>query len=187
MQVRATDTGKVPNDATSDITVHLDDKNKFPVFEPGIRNFKFKETVENEVITTVSAFSPRINKESEITYHITGGDYKNTFEVDENSGEVRINSGLDYEMYQEYLLWIEARDNGSPSLSSILRLNIQVKDMNDNAPVFDLSFYNVSIMEEQFPPQDLLEIHALDVDMGLNGKVWCLLFTYFYLLSFAKI
>ena len=75
------------------------------------------------------------------------------FAVSQSSGTITIKSPLDYELTQTYSLWLEARDSASePELSSYLRLDILITDRNDNNPVFDRTLYNVTVMEEDYPP-----------------------------------
>jgi protocadherin-16/23 len=42
-----------------------------------------------------------------------------------------------------------ARDNGSPPLSSTATVLVTIHDVNDNEPIFDQSFYNVSAAENE--------------------------------------
>ena len=43
---------------------------------------------------------------------------------------------LDREMQDNYLLVIEARDNGSPSNVALTNVSILINDVNDNSPTF---------------------------------------------------
>ncbi|KAF2354241.1 Cadherin [Trinorchestia longiramus] len=61
------------------------------------------------------------------------GDPHGYFTVDA-SGSVRVGRSLDREAVHLYLLRIEAKDNGHPSLSARTTVIVQVTDVNDNAP-----------------------------------------------------
>ena len=52
-----------------------------------------------------------------------------------------------------------------------MKLDIHVQDVNDNAPVFDKSEYNVALSESHLQGTPLLTIHAEDKDSGKNGRV----------------
>lgn len=64
---------------------------------------------------------------------IRGADY---FTVDQISGILECKVPLDYEKNIFYEITIEARDNGSPVMSSVQTVIIKVGDINDNSPQF---------------------------------------------------
>ncbi|XP_069892082.1 protocadherin-12 [Dipodomys merriami] len=81
------------------------------------------------------------------------------------------NATLDREQWPEYTLTLLAQDQGVQSLSAKKQLNIQISDVNDNAPVFEKSRYEVSTQENNPPSLHLITIQAHDADLGINGKV----------------
>lgn len=64
---------------------------------------------------------------------IRGADY---FTVDQTSGKLACKVPLDYEKNISYEISIDARDNGSPVMSSLQTVVIKVGDVNDNRPQF---------------------------------------------------
>ncbi|XP_032885696.1 protocadherin gamma-C5-like [Amblyraja radiata] len=78
---------------------------------------------------------------------------------------------LDREGISEYRLPILARDLGSPSLSSNKTIHITITDVNDNAPRFAESTYNVYVMENNAPGASIFELTALDPDLEQNSYV----------------
>lgn len=64
---------------------------------------------------------------------------------------------------------VEARDRGSPSLASELQLHVRVLDVNDNAPRFDNSSYEISLSEHTPRGSQLLLLKASDADA--NSKL----------------
>lgn len=127
--------------------------------------------VENSVFTTVSATSPKSGAAGKIRYAIAGGNTGDVFDVDEGTGEVSVSRGLDFETTTRYELWVAARDSSTPPLASVARFLVNVTDANDNSPIFDQPLYNASILEEQYPPQLVLNVHASDADAGRNGQL----------------
>ncbi|NXL76013.1 PCDA2 protein, partial [Leptocoma aspasia] len=53
------------------------------------------------------------------------------FKIDKKSGEIRTAGELDFEEIQSYDLEIEARDQGTPSLSGHCKVMLEVLDVND--------------------------------------------------------
>ncbi|XP_074147776.1 protocadherin-12 [Sminthopsis crassicaudata] len=78
---------------------------------------------------------------------------------------------LDRERWPEYNLTLLAQDHGEQPLSAKKQITIQISDINDNAPVFELSKYNISIWENNLPSSHLITVKAHDADLDLNGKV----------------
>lgn len=121
----------------------------------------------------MSATSPKQSPLNRIYYAIAGGNVGDSLQVDANSGEVMVaGNGLDYEVWPEYTVWIEARDSDSPPLRTVLRLIINVTDANDNPPKLDNLIYNASILEEEYPPQFVISVHATDIDSGSNAELF---------------
>lgn len=55
---------------------------------------------------------------------------------------------LDYEVSHEYYITIEATDSGSPPLSDMATVNINLTDVNDNQPAFSQDVYTTVISED---------------------------------------
>ena len=78
---------------------------------------------------------------------------------------------LDRETKSRYRLNLRASRRGSPA-PVLFQLNVNVLDINDNPPVFDIEEYNVSVNKSlDSSSLHLLSIHAEDEDEGANGKV----------------
>ena len=69
------------------------------------------------------------------------------FFIDQTTGVVKTNTILDRETQPYYNLTITASDNGTPPLSSSMEARIAVLDLNDNAPKFEKSVYEISVHE----------------------------------------
>ncbi|XP_054840770.1 protocadherin beta-16-like [Eublepharis macularius] len=78
---------------------------------------------------------------------------------------------LDREKAPEYNITITATDWGSPRLTSITIINVQISDINDNAPVFEKPAYEMQIRENNIPGLLIGLVHADDLDTERNAKV----------------
>ncbi|XP_037537396.1 protocadherin-8 [Nematolebias whitei] len=78
---------------------------------------------------------------------------------------------LDRETQGSYALELVAMDGGNPSRSGTTRIDVKVKDYNDNSPVFDRSSVTVDLPEDAPAGSLLLDLNAEDPDEGLNGEV----------------
>ncbi|XP_070797126.1 protocadherin beta-16-like [Pituophis catenifer annectens] len=87
---------------------------------------------------------------------------------------------LDREQMSHYNITITAIDQGSPRLTSITVISIQLSDINDNPPMFERGFYNLHLRENNIPGLFIGSVHAADVDTEQNAKVT-------YSLLFGKI
>ncbi|ESO12705.1 hypothetical protein HELRODRAFT_159291 [Helobdella robusta] len=89
------------------------------------------------------------------------------------AGEYRIvlSGPLDRELNSVFMLNLSCRDRGQPPLTSEMMLEINVKDINDNPPIFDKPLYKVSLSENNFIGEVVEQVTAKDADEGLNGKI----------------
>ncbi|XP_067852114.1 protocadherin-10-like [Heptranchias perlo] len=88
-----------------------------------------------------------------------------------NQYKLVVSETLDRETTPLYNVSISAWDTGSPPLSTNKTVLISVSDINDNAPRFTQSPYNVFLMENNAPGASIYAVTALDPDLGKNGKV----------------
>ncbi|VDN96460.1 unnamed protein product [Rodentolepis nana] len=92
--------------------------------------------------------------------------------ADGNPLRLRLIQPLDYEKLKSYEFILCVEDRGTPnSLSSRLRIHIDVLDENDNIPIFSQSKYFIIINESLPRGSVLLDLRAQDHDSGQNGQV----------------
>ncbi|XP_072119468.1 protocadherin Fat 3a isoform X1 [Mobula birostris] len=174
LTVRATDQGetwKLSTFATVTIIV-LDINDNPPVF--GRRDYL--TTVPEDIprgteVLTVYAASKDIGANAEITYSIRSGNEHGKFRIDPQEGIISVIEPLDYETCKNYYLTVEARDGGSPSLSTVTTVNVNVTDVNDNPPEFSRDIYN-SVISEDAPIGDSVAlVLAEDWDSQANAQI----------------
>ncbi|XP_060525001.1 cadherin-23 isoform X2 [Cylas formicarius] len=110
-------------------------------------------------------------KNAEIEYYLFGPFHEN-FTIDSVTGKISLKEPLDFELLvgppKENIrilpLSVRARDWGTPSLFSDVELLVYVEDINDHTPVFEESFYNVSIPENITGGTDIIQVQAYDDD-----------------------
>ncbi|TSK49682.1 Protocadherin-16 [Bagarius yarrelli] len=156
--------------ATVRITV-LDENDNRPAFGRVYYSLEVPENQEPVTLFTLRAADPDSGDSGVVQYKITDGDPTGDFYLDKKSGTLSSSKALDREKKARYTLTVEARDLGTPSLSSTATLDISVLDLNDNSPVFTSSSYMVEINEDAPEGTFVLEVTALDKDEGSNGQV----------------
>ncbi|XP_029959792.1 protocadherin gamma-A2-like isoform X27 [Salarias fasciatus] len=78
---------------------------------------------------------------------------------------------LDREKSSQYNITVTCSDEGVPSLSSSVTLTLQISDVNDNAPVFEMSSYEAYILENNTPGLSIFSVKATDADWNQNARV----------------
>ncbi|XP_038268823.1 protocadherin beta-16-like [Dermochelys coriacea] len=78
---------------------------------------------------------------------------------------------LDREKVPEYNISITATDRGTPRLTSVRIIRVQLSDINDNPPVFNESSYVMYLKENNHPGLLIGTVHAADLDTEQNAKV----------------
>uniref|UniRef100_A0A6I8SKY5 Cadherin domain-containing protein n=1 Tax=Xenopus tropicalis TaxID=8364 RepID=A0A6I8SKY5_XENTR len=83
-----------------------------------------------------------------------------------------VNTGsLDRELVPWYNITILATDRGSPQLSTIKVIKLDISDVNDNPPMFVKSTFVAYLPENNLPGASIYNIHASDPDAGDNAKI----------------
>ncbi|XP_060667097.1 LOW QUALITY PROTEIN: cadherin-related tumor suppressor [Drosophila nasuta] len=122
-------------------------------------------------LLTVKAYdadTPPLN--SQVRYFLKEGNV-DLFRINASTGEIVLLRTLDRELQSEYILTLVAMDTGSPPLSNTGIVKVEVQDINDNDPVFELQYYQ-TIIQENLPIGSLVLIaNASDKDTGPNAKI----------------
>ncbi|KAH7968787.1 hypothetical protein HPB52_011289 [Rhipicephalus sanguineus] len=175
--IHATDQGKVPLSSSASVRVFIASSSLFPKFQPGtVSRLTLSEGgigSKGQVLTTISATSPKVGPAARINYYIAGGNNGGALVLNPTTGDLRVVRGevLDLETMPRMQLWLAAGDSDDPMLSSATRIDIELTDVNDNVPEFDQDLYNTSVREEQLPGQLVAKLYARDADSDKNGRV----------------
>uniref|UniRef100_A0A8C6MNY7 Protocadherin beta 12 n=1 Tax=Mus spicilegus TaxID=10103 RepID=A0A8C6MNY7_MUSSI len=90
--------------------------------------------------------------------------------------ELVLDRALDREEQPKLALILTALDGGSPPRSGTTEVHIEVVDINDNAPQFIQSLYEVQIPENSPLNALVVTVFARDLDAGIHGTVTYSLF-----------
>ncbi|CAM4755086.1 unnamed protein product [Rotaria magnacalcarata] len=134
-KVRATDHGKPPLESTVHVKVHIINQNEYsPEFDKNTYHFSMDENSTNHTITFVGRVKAKDRDFGDyVTYALN--DNEHLFTIDQN-GSIWTDAIFDREIKDEYKLSVIAVDNSTDGLIGSTIVIIQIKDVNDNYPVF---------------------------------------------------
>nr|AAB50920.1 cadherin 3 [Caenorhabditis elegans, Peptide, 3337 aa] [Caenorhabditis elegans] len=169
--VEAIDDGKPRRRGNTTVIVTvLDEDDNAPRFSR-IFHVEVPEDVRiGEPVIQLSASDA--DEHSNHRFELDGGGEGIPFRVDENTGMVFVNDSLDFEKKQ-YRIKVKLTD-GAWLIETSLFVN--VKDVNDNAPIFEKPEY-LFISEEN--SAEIGQFHASDMDSENNGKRYSVTSPYF--------
>ena len=172
--VIAKDRGDPSMQSSIPVIIHVEDINDHtPQAENRTYLFEVEENTPPETeIGQVSAHDPDAGENGKLYYMIIDGNSYGVFGINRTTGVIFLVNEIDYEMSANYQLTILVEDNGSmrPQTTTIF-VDIDVKDLNDNAPQFTEDPVQFSI-RENIPIGDVIwTFSAHDADSTENGKV----------------
>ena len=175
LTVRAHDRGFPPQSSVQYIVVHiLDENDNPPVMNPAHYSAIIPENASIGLsVVTVTATDADDGLNGRIRYQITAGDENHDFTIADDYGIIRVAKNLNYESKNKYVLTVTAEDSGTEVRYSTATVNIDITDINDNAPVFQHSPYLVWVMEGTVSqlPQVITRVTAYDADTKENNQV----------------
>jgi protocadherin Fat 4 len=188
LKISARDGGTSPKFAYTSVNITLLDENdEAPTFgglqdNAGYRDNRLELRVSELAtvgtkLATLKAVDRDRGSNGTVRYQLSAADAgftdKSTipFGLNTETGELTVNSQLDRETVASYDLVVTAEDMGRPPLTSSLAINIQVEDVNDNAPIVYPTHYFV-VLQPDFSEVDLVvQVRATDRDAGLNAEL----------------
>uniref|UniRef100_A0A8B9J1D2 Protocadherin Fat 4 n=1 Tax=Amazona collaria TaxID=241587 RepID=A0A8B9J1D2_9PSIT len=105
----------------------------------------------------------------EITYTVNEDDEEGVFFLNPVTGVFNLTRALDYEAQQYYILTVRAEDGGGQFTT--IRVYFNILDINDNPPVFSMTSYSTSLMENLSPGSAILNFSVTDADDGFNSQL----------------
>uniref|UniRef100_G1KVU2 Cadherin domain-containing protein n=1 Tax=Anolis carolinensis TaxID=28377 RepID=G1KVU2_ANOCA len=158
------------------ITV-LDANDNRPVFNQSVYEVRLLESSATGThVTTIEATDLDEGLNKDMIYGFKTplpSTVETTFEIDENSGEIRLKRKLDFEEVNFYEIQIKAIDKGHPPMEGNCKLLIEVLDVNDNSPQIVLKSLSVPVPEDSPLGTVVALISISDKDSGANGLVNC--------------
>lgn len=133
-----------------------------------------EDTPHHTLIMTVFAEDEDIGPNGEVSYYLNNTS-DGMFSINNRSGEIYLEEALDREFKDTLTITVTAIDGGSPRMSTSVDLTVHVADANDHDPVFSQSNYSLTIREDIPRGTSLIQVQALDLDVGKNGQVRYLL------------
>ncbi|XP_062381372.1 protocadherin alpha-8-like [Sardina pilchardus] len=89
----------------------------------------------------------------------------------DNMYSLVIKGQLDRELVPEYDITIVATDLGQPALSTSKTFNVQISDINDNAPEFPQNPLELYLAENNAPGASIFSVSAFDKDANDNAAI----------------
>ncbi|KAE8286342.1 Protocadherin Fat 2 FAT tumor suppressor-like protein 2 Precursor [Larimichthys crocea] len=167
LKVLASD-GKFEAPVVVDVHV-LDINDNSPLCEQLVYTEAVMENSPSSIfVLKVSASDPDVGANGQISYTLHGPD-SDKFHLDHRTGELFTLAVLDRERVVEYNMVAKATDGGGRSCQADILLMVQ--DMNDNAPRFSSSHYEVTVFDNTTVRTPIAVIYAKDPDTGINSEV----------------
>ncbi|NXX24238.1 PCDA2 protein, partial [Nicator chloris] len=174
----ASDGGRPSLTGTVELVISvLDANDNAPQFNQSVYKVQLLENAtEGMLVARVNATDPDEGSNKEFSYSILSSipvGNKELFTIDAKTGEIRLTGTLDFEDIRLHELQIEATDKGTPPLSGHCSVEIEVLDVNDNAPEVWVTSLSVPVAEDASVGTVVALLSVSDRDSGENGRVRC--------------
>ncbi|XP_025086687.1 LOW QUALITY PROTEIN: protocadherin-7-like [Pomacea canaliculata] len=161
-----------------DVTVSVSDINdNSPTFIPSEVSLTIMENATSDFYTLPNAIDADTGVNNSVQeYSLLTSDVPFSLQVQGSTSmdlalALSVRERLDRETVDFYRLTVLAKDAGTPVRSGTLTVNVQVGDVNDHAPVWELPLYVVNVSEIVAVNTIILTLAAHDADSGPNGQV----------------
>ncbi|XP_037403062.1 protocadherin gamma-C5-like isoform X33 [Pygocentrus nattereri] len=176
LMLTALDGGKPARTGTAEIIIRvLDINDNSPVFEKAQYDTQIAEnTPAGAIVISVKAVDRDEGANGEIHYSFathTPDIIQALFSIDSVTGDLKVNSNIDYEAGSTFKFDIVATDKGTPPMEGLCRVRVNILDMNDNAPEIVLKSLPSPVREDAPVGTVVALISAKDLDTGENGRV----------------
>uniref|UniRef100_A0A672F364 Cadherin domain-containing protein n=1 Tax=Salarias fasciatus TaxID=181472 RepID=A0A672F364_SALFA len=185
IEITATDSGSPPLSSRKLIPVKVIDVNdNAPLFTQRTYNVYLKENqVPGSILYSVSASDLDSGENAKISYSILDSKVQDVsvssyVYINSDNGSIYSMHSFDYEKMKVFEIQVQAKDQGSPSLSSNATVHVFILDQNDNAPavIYPSSAVLGSLSHQRMPRSAkaghlVTKVTAVDADSGHNAWI----------------
>ncbi|XP_077433267.1 protocadherin gamma-C5-like isoform X50 [Vanacampus margaritifer] len=182
IEITATDSGSPPLSSKKMIAVSITDVNDNPpVFSQSSYNVYLKENgVAGSILYSVSASDLDAGENAKVSYSIVDSKVHDVsvssyVYVNSENGSIYSMHSFDYEKVKVFEVQVEAKDQGSPSLSSNASVHVFILDQNDNAPAVIYpsphAASHLRVPRSAKAGYLLSKVTAVDADSGHNAWI----------------
>ncbi|XP_017285240.1 protocadherin Fat 2 isoform X2 [Kryptolebias marmoratus] len=162
--VLASDDGEPSLITMAQLTIQVRNRTN-PIFQTLLYPLKVPENVPP--FTTILHVQARNPEGYRLIYNLKEENASKHFHIDFKTGVLTVINPLDFESQTLHVLTVQATDSVSGA-SSEASIEIEVEDVNDNAPVFSQLTYSVNIAEGLPINTSVIQLSATDKDSGRN-------------------
>ncbi|XP_014067908.2 protocadherin gamma-C5-like [Salmo salar] len=184
IEITATDSGSPPLTTKKTIPVSIIDVNDNPPkFTQSSYDVYLKENgLPGSTLSSVSASDLDFGDNAKISYSILdskvqGVSVSSYVYMNSDNGSIYSMHSFDYETLKVFQILVQAKDHGSPSLSSNATVHVFILDQNDNAPAVIYPSAALGSLSHQKMPRSakaghlVTKVTAVDADSGHNAWI----------------
>uniref|UniRef100_A0A8C6K7P1 Protocadherin 1 gamma c 5 n=1 Tax=Nothobranchius furzeri TaxID=105023 RepID=A0A8C6K7P1_NOTFU len=185
IEITAFDSGSPRMSSKKIISVSVSDVNdNAPVFSQPSYNVYLKENgVPGSILYSVSASDLDSGENAKISYSILDSKVQDVsvssyVYMNSDNGSIYSMHSFDYEKLKVFQIVVQAKDQGSPCLSSNATVHVFILDQNDNAPtvIYPSSAALGSLSHQRMPRSAkaghlVTKVTAVDADSGHNAWI----------------
>ncbi|KAI4899903.1 hypothetical protein NFI96_019482, partial [Prochilodus magdalenae] len=180
VEISATDSGSPPLSIRKTVMLHVQDVNDNPpVFsQPSYIVYVKENFPAGGIICSVSASDADLGENAKISYSILnskvlGVSVSSYVYINSDNGSIYSMYSFDYESLTAFQIQVQAKDQGSPSLSSNTTVHVFILDENDNVPaiIYPSAASSYKMPRSAKAGHLLTKVTAVDADSGHNAWI----------------
>uniref|UniRef100_A0A8B9GQ05 Cadherin domain-containing protein n=1 Tax=Astyanax mexicanus TaxID=7994 RepID=A0A8B9GQ05_ASTMX len=180
VDISATDSGSPPLSAQKTVIVNVQDVNDSPpVFsQPSYTVYVKENFPAGRIICSVSASDADLGENAKISYSILNSKVQDVsvssyVYINSDNGSIYSMYSFDYEQLKVFQIQVQAKDHGSPPLSSNATVHVFILDQNDNTPavIYPSTGSNHKMPRSAKAGHLLTKVTAVDADSGHNAWI----------------
>ncbi|XP_024919199.1 protocadherin gamma-A3-like isoform X19 [Cynoglossus semilaevis] len=175
LKLLAVDGGNPQRSGTVNIDINiLDINDNAPIFNQSVyKGSVIENAPKGTCVVSVNATDADSGLNGKVTYSISKlkADIADLVDIDEDTGKICVAKQIDFEKDKKIEFRVEAKDQGELTDSS--KVEIDVIDVNDNAPVINVMSFTSPVSEDSPVGTTIGMINVKDVDSGENGQIRC--------------
>ncbi|XP_072949863.1 cadherin-89D isoform X2 [Epargyreus clarus] len=184
LTITASDRGSPPRSANATVHVIVQDNDDLPpkftqeVYRTQIPEFYplLGKRIHKELLFSppIRAFDQDAGVAAPVRYELVAGE-RTLLSLSPLNGSLFLEREVDLDDEPSlpgntYVLQVQASQVDNPLKTAHARVEVEILDLNDNLPDFEVDFYNISIVENLPNGFSVLQVMATDKDQGDNGE-----------------